>query len=166
MKRKLHQSLLLFMFALSAALAQNTAAPAASPKTKRHRGALDHAEQALVNGDVSGAQKIAERVINQQIENEDYGRAAFILARAATKLGKTDEARLHFEYSVLLAHDPRQLAWSHIYLGRMSDLQGDRTEGIRHYRAALEAGDPTPDTKVAAEKGLAAPFQLPLAPAK
>ena len=83
----------------------------------------------------------------------------FILARAAIQMGKSDEARFHFEYAIILAHDPRTLAWSHIYLGRIFDIQANRQKALRHYRAALEAGDPTPDTKTAAEKGLAGPFQ-------
>jgi hypothetical protein len=50
------------------------------------------------------------------------------------------------------------LAWSHIYLGRIFDLEENREQALAHYRAALQAGDPTPDTKAAAEKGLAAPY--------
>jgi tetratricopeptide (TPR) repeat protein len=67
-------------------------------------------------------------------------------------------ARSDFEQAVALAHDPRTLAWSHIYLGRIFDGEDKREEALNHYRAALAAGDPTPDTKEAAEKGLAAPF--------
>ena len=44
-------------------------------------------------------------------------------------------------------HDPRMLAWSHIYLGRIFDIQEKREVAVEHYRAALAAGDPSADTK-------------------
>ena len=41
----------------------------------------------------------------------------------------------------------------------MRMIQENRDGALEHYRAALAAGDPTPDTKIAAEKGLAAPYE-------
>ena len=73
-------------------------------------------------------------------------------------------ARTYFEKAVQAAHDPRTLAWCHIYLGRILDIQEDREAAVSHYRAALQAGDPTPDTRAAAEKGLAAPYAPARAP--
>ena len=70
-----------------------------------------------------------------------------------------EEARLGFQQTVQSVHDPRLLAWSHIYLGRILDLQEQREAAVAEYRAALQSGDPTPDTKVAAERGLAVPYQ-------
>jgi tetratricopeptide (TPR) repeat protein len=68
-------------------------------------------------------------------------------------------AQSYFGKAIQSAHDPRTLAWSHIYLGRILDIQENRDSAVEHYRAALSAGDPTPDTKTAAEKGLAAPYE-------
>jgi hypothetical protein len=51
------------------------------------------------------------------------------------------------------------LAWSHIYLGRILDIQEEREAALAEYRAALAAGDTAADTKAAAEKGLSAPYQ-------
>ena len=70
-------------------------------------------------------------------------------------------AEAYFHKTVEGAHDPRTLAWAHIYLGRISDIQSNRTEAVEHYHAALAAGDPTPDTKAAAERGLASPYEPP-----
>ena len=78
--------------------------------------------------------------------------------------GDIRNAQAYFERAVQGAHDPRTLAWSHIYLGRILDIQDNREQALIHYRAALQAGDPTPDTKTAAEKGLAAPYQPPNRP--
>jgi tetratricopeptide (TPR) repeat protein len=120
---------------------------------------LDTAEQKLGLGDLPGAQKIAEQVIQHNNGGDDPGRATFILARIATLSGRMEEARLGFQQTVQSVHDPRLLAWSHIYLGRIFDLQEQREAAVAEYRAALQSGDPTPDTKLAAERGLATPYQ-------
>jgi len=120
---------------------------------------LNVAEQKLVSGDREGAQKIALQVLQHNHGGDQPGRAAFILARIASLSGKMEEARTSFEQAVASVHDPRMLAWSHIYLGRIYDIQLERGRAVEHYQAALAAGDPSADTKAAAEKGLANPYQ-------
>lgn len=123
---------------------------------------LDDAERRLASGDPAGAQRLALQAIHDPKANQDQGRAYFILARAATLSGDMQGARNYFERAAQSAHDPRTLAWSHIYLGRIFDIEDEREQALVHYRAALQAGDPTPDTKSAAEKGIAAPYQPPV----
>jgi tetratricopeptide (TPR) repeat protein len=120
---------------------------------------LNIAEQKLAAGDREGAQKLAAQVVQHNHGGDGPGHAVFILARIATLDGKMEEARVSFEQAVQSVHDSRMLAWSHIYLGRIYDIQLNRTVAVEHYRAALAAGDPSADTKAAAERGLAAPYQ-------
>jgi hypothetical protein len=120
---------------------------------------LEEAEQKLALGDVAAAQKIAEQVAQHNSGGDEPGRAAFILARIATLAGRMEEARNDFQQAAQSVHDPRVLAWSHIYLGRIFDIQQQREAALAEYRAALAAGDPAPDTRAAAERGLAAPYQ-------
>jgi len=131
----------------------------ASKQTGHEERLLDTAEQRLSSGDTASAQKLALQVINDPKTNEDPGRALFILARAASLAGDMQGAQSYFGKAIQSAHDPRTFAWSHIYLGRIFDIQENREAALEHYRAALAAGDPTPDTKAAAEKGLAAPYE-------
>jgi hypothetical protein len=70
-----------------------------------------------------------------------------------------EDARVDFEQAVQSVKDPRILAWSHIYLGRIFDIQQNRDVAVEHYRAALAAGDPAADTRAAAERGLTSPYQ-------
>jgi tetratricopeptide (TPR) repeat protein len=120
---------------------------------------LNMAEQKLAAGDREGAQKLANQVLQRNHGGDGPGHAVFILARIATLSGKMEEARVSFEQAVESVHDPRLLAWSHIYLGRIFDIQQNRDVATQHYRAALAAGDPSADTRAAAERGLAAPYQ-------
>jgi len=68
----------------------------------------------------------------------------FLLARAATARNDRVAARSYFEETLKIALEPRLVAWSHIYLGRMLDLQQEREAALAHYKAALSAGDSTP----------------------
>lgn len=120
---------------------------------------LDAAEQKLAMGDRESAQKLAQQVVQHNNGGDEPGRAAFILARIATLAGNMEEARTDFQQAVQSVHDPRVLAWSHIYLGRIFDIQMNREAALAEYQAALAAGDPQADTKVAAERGLASPYQ-------
>jgi hypothetical protein len=120
---------------------------------------LDTAEQRLAMGDTASAQKLAAQVLQHNSGGDEPGRAVFILARVATLAGNMEEARTDFQQAVNSVHDPRVLAWSHIYLGRIFDIQEEREAALAEYRAALAAGDPHPDTKAAAERGLTAPYQ-------
>ena len=120
---------------------------------------LDVAEQKLAVGDREGAAKIATQVLQNNHGGDQPGHAVFILARIATMSGKMEEARTRFEQTVATIHDARMLAWSHIYLGRIYDIQLNRGLAVEHYQAALAAGDPSADTRRAAEKGLTNPYQ-------
>jgi hypothetical protein len=53
------------------------------------------------------------------------------------------------------------VAWSHIYLGRIFDLQENREAALTHYKAALAAGTSLPAAKAAAERGLQQPYEPP-----
>ena len=71
------------------------------------------------------------------------------------------DAKDGFVKSASSSKDPRIVAWSHIYLGRIFDLQDDREAAIEQYKAALSAGDNSPDTHSAAERGLQSPYEPP-----
>lgn len=120
---------------------------------------LDAAEESLAAGDAKSAQEIAQNAIGSG--TGDQGRAAFILARASSMQGHMQDAIDNFQKTLQLASDPRMLAWSHIYLARIFDIQEDREAALKHYNAALNTGDKAPDTLAAAERGLQKPYERP-----
>ena len=122
-------------------------------------GLVDAAESKLSSGDIAGAEQLAQAAL--QRKNEDPARALFLLARAASLRNDRAGAQRYFEETLKVALEPRLVAWSHIYLGRMLDLQQEREAALSHYKAALSAGDPTPDTKSAAERGIAQAYAPP-----
>jgi len=120
---------------------------------------LDLAEQRLSDHDAAAAAKLAQQALDEK--QEDPARALFILARSAAASGDMQGALSYFQRTIDVAREPRMVAWSHIYLGRIMDIKEQRDAAVEQYHAALAAGDSTPDTKTAAERGLAQPYAPP-----
>ncbi|HMH01281.1 MAG TPA: hypothetical protein VK555_07690, partial [Terriglobales bacterium] len=70
----------------------------------------------------------------------------------------------YFQRALEVAREPKVVAWSHIYLGRIFDLQENRAAAVDQYRAALNAGASLPEAKEAAERGLQQPYEPPSHP--
>jgi len=117
------------------------------------------AEQRLAVGDSENAKKLAQEALQANIE--DHGRALFILAQVATMNRDMQGARNYFQQALGASKEPKVVAWSHIYLGRIFDLQEDRAAALDHYRAALTASVALPEAKAAAERGLQKPYEPP-----
>jgi hypothetical protein len=119
------------------------------------------AEQRLSAGDVQTAEKLARQALAEK--SEDQGRALFILAQTVS----AKDASGYFEQALKSTSDPKVVAWSHIYLGRILDMQDDGDDGpdraaaIEHYKAAMGASASLPEAKSAAEEGLQKPFMRP-----
>jgi hypothetical protein len=120
---------------------------------------LDIAELKLMKGDVAGASALAQKAIQDQAG--EPGRAEFILARADLMNNHVDQAVTAFEKTLNESKDQRMIAWSHIYLGRIYDVEDQRDQAVQQYKAALDARDGQPDTLAAAQSGLKKPFALP-----
>lgn len=117
------------------------------------------AEVKLMQGDAAGAQEIADHALADPAG--DHAEAHYILARIDVMERQPEEAIAHFQSALATSKDPRTLAWSHIYLGRLYDVQSSRKKALEEYGAALTVRDSQPDTKAAAEKGMRSPFALP-----
>ncbi|MGA7316895.1 MAG: tetratricopeptide repeat protein [Silvibacterium sp.] len=120
---------------------------------------LDLAELDLVKGDAKMAGDLSETALKQH--TVDPARANFILARADLMSGKIDDAENAFRETIRLSSDPRMVAWAHIYLGRILDVEEKRDDAVAEYKSALTIRDSQPDTRSAAEKGVKQPFALP-----
>lgn len=123
---------------------------------------LLNAERRLSAGDPETAQKLAQQALDQ--EEGDPGRALFILAQVATANRDMEGARTYFERALQMAREPKVIAWSHIYLGRIFDLKENRDAAVDQYRAALNSpGGALPEVKTAAQRGLEQPYEPPQA---
>ena len=122
---------------------------------------MDRAEMALMKGDPNTASELADKEMSNP--KGDHGRAQYVIARIDLMSGNAEDAMTAFQATLKASDDPRTLAWSHIYLGRLYDTmqQPNREKAIAEYKLALTVRDARPDTRLAAEKGIKAPFALP-----
>ncbi len=118
---------------------------------------LDLAEAKLAAGDVNSAVAMAQKVIANQADTitstADAARAHFILARVDLMTVHPDQAIDEFQKTIASSREQRLIAWSHIYLGRMLDLECKRDEALAEYKQALASRDGQLDTRLAAERG-------------
>jgi predicted negative regulator of RcsB-dependent stress response len=118
---------------------------------------LDLAESKLQQGDYATASAMARTALADRSDTLDSvaqeARANFILARVAIASGHPDVAVDDFQKTIATSKDPRLLAWSHIYLGRILDLDCKRDQAVSEYHAALAVRDGQQDTRIAAERG-------------
>jgi len=130
---------------------------------------LDLAEARLSTGDVAAASSIAQEVLASETGTvssaADAARAHFILARAdlmSVRPGESEDdvektigqAVAQFQKTLETSKNLRLLAWSHIYLGRVLDLECRRDQAVAEYKEALEVRDGQLDTRLAAERGV------------
>jgi hypothetical protein len=122
---------------------------------------LQLAELKIFKGDLAGASDIANKVLADP--SGDHAQAHYVLARVNLMQRQPGAAIGDFQEVLDTSKNPRTLAWSHIYLGRLYDImpQPDRQKAIAEYQAALTVRDAQPDTKAAAEQGIKKPFVAP-----
>jgi hypothetical protein len=133
--------------------------------------AISEVEQALAEGerlaaaqDAAGAAAAFERVLARV---PGHPRAVYGLAVATVLLGRAERAHELFTEVVAAAAgtdpsrrpDPVTLAWSHIYLGRMHDLAGEREQALTEYRSALAVAGAPESARAAAQRGMDQPYQ-------
>jgi tetratricopeptide (TPR) repeat protein len=119
---------------------------------------LAEAEDAFRQGRLPDAKRLYTQA--QQDAGGRDARALYGLARVAAMEKDPERAKELFHQALEARPDPHVQAMTHIYLGRIEDLFGSREQAVQHYQAALAAGDPTPGTREAAQKGLQESFAV------
>jgi Tetratricopeptide repeat len=122
---------------------------------------LADGERSIAAQDAPAATAAFQRVLEKAPGQQ---RALYGLAVASVLEGKATRARQLFEQVIAASSspgataarpDPVALAWSHVYLGRMHDLEGSRDAALAEYRAALAVPNAPEAARVAAQRGIA-----------
>ncbi len=142
------------------------AAPAASPEPIPQISALEQqliqAERLIASQDGDGAAAAFQQILQSDPENP---RAIYGYAVASVMLREADRAKDYFrrllqppadrpEAAPLGAGDPRLMAWSHVYLGRIYEVEGKRELALSEFRAALAVVGAPEAAKSAAKRGI------------
>jgi hypothetical protein len=162
----------------SVTFASGESAPTeASAAAKATAGSASDKDQLLAQGDREIAQHngaAAAEIFNQILAaypNEPH--ALYGLAVASVLQGHADESKALFEKIVANAQstgpapaannqsDATVLAWSHVYLGRIHDLEGDRDLATKEYRDALSVAGAPESARIAAQHGVDQAYEPP-----
>ena len=128
----------------------------ARPTVSEEDQLLSQAEGLLQLNELDQARKLYERVL--QGDGKGRGQANYGLGRIALDEADPDLALEHFAIAAEGDSDTRIRAMSHIYMGRIHDIFGNRDLAVSHYQSALDTGDTSPIIRKFGEQGLAVPF--------
>lgn len=129
-----------------------TTARAESPEERM----LDEGDNLIYQAKYDQASGIFKQVLKKY--DPSSARAHYGLAVAASSLGEPDIAEKYFRQTLSEAASLRLVTWSHIYLGRIYDLEGNRPAALKEYRAAGVTAAGFPEALAALKNGLAHPF--------
>ena len=144
------------------ATASKLDAAESKPQVTELENWLAEGNRQIAAKDHAGAEEIFEKVLAKY---PDDSRAVYGLAIASVLGGRAGRARELFEKLVSVPAssaaqnsgqpaDPSILAWSHVYLGRINDLEGERDLALAEYRAALAVTGAPEAAYVAAQRGV------------
>jgi hypothetical protein len=132
------------------------AASAPEPARTELERELDQGDNAIFEGHYADAKTAYQNVLEKLDANNE--RALFGMAVVASNTRKPDTAEMYFHKVLDTANDVRLVTWSHIYLGRIEDLKGNRKGALEQYRAASLTAARYPDAFRAVQRGLSNPF--------
>lgn len=144
------------LFPVQFATRPPVAAAKAAPAQSEEESLLDQGDNQFFQGKYLDAKASYREVLDK--DNPKSERAIYGLAVVYANTRKPDLAEEYFTQSLAIAHDLRIVTWSHIYLGRLDDLNGKRDDALAHYRAALLTAAAYPMAFRAAQMGIESPF--------
>jgi tetratricopeptide (TPR) repeat protein len=124
----------------------------------------------IASKDIAGASETFEAAIAKYPGDS---RVVYGMAIASVLSGKANRARDLFEQLVAARdagtsgsaasdqENPSIMAWSHVYLGRIHDLEDERELAVNEYQAALAVPGAPEAARLAAQNGVDSPYAPP-----
>ena len=141
----------------AAKVVERPAAARPSPNDK----ALEEADRLYSNKEYERAKQAFLRVLEQSGEKPIHARAYYGLARIAVLQNDPEMGEKLFQKVLGSSPDPWTEAWTQVYLGRLSDIAGNRDEAAKHYQSALAIDGASAAARHAAQQGIQEAFNKP-----
>jgi len=116
--------------------------------------AIEEADKQYGSKDYTRAKQSYLRVLEVDGEKSIHARAYYGLARIAVLENDAEMGERLFQKVLDSAPDPWVKAWTHVYLGRLSDIAGNRDDAAKHYQTALAVDGASAGARQAAEQGM------------
>ncbi len=115
---------------------------------------LSQAEEMYDNKDYAKAKPLFLKSLELAGEGGEHARAYYGLARIAALQKDPDLSERLFKKTLESSPDPQVMAWSLVYLGKLSDIAGDREQARKNFEEALNVPGVSKRAREEAEKGL------------
>jgi tetratricopeptide (TPR) repeat protein len=132
---------------------------AARPKLSETDKLLQQAETLLRANRLDQSRAVFEQALDKS--GGRSAQASYGLARVSVSEADPELALEYFQRALESTPDSAIEAMSHVYIGRIEDIMGNREQALRHYRLALEVRGIPSAARELAEKGLQEQFQSP-----
>ncbi|MBI3405346.1 MAG: hypothetical protein HY046_07790 [Acidobacteria bacterium] len=143
-----------FEFASAETVPAETAENTAAEPTELEMW-LQEGDRQIAANNSAQAQALFEKVL---LKEPGMPRAVYGLALSNAMQRQTERAKALFrqliENSLRIQTGPELVAWSHVYLGRIHDVEGKRELALSEYRAAIAVPGAPDNARQAAQKGL------------
>lgn len=116
---------------------------------------IDEADSLIEKRQLAQARELLLGALKETNEKKWHGRAYFGLARIATLQKDPETGFKLFETTLETSPEGSVQAWSHYYLGRLSELSSSPDEALRHYESAMATSGISPKTRNLVEQALA-----------
>jgi len=141
----------------AAKVVERPAAEAPTPADK----ALEEADRLYRSKEYERAKQAFARVLEQSGEKSTHARAYYGLARIAVLQNDPEMGEKLFQKVLDSSPDPWTEGWTDVYLGRLSDIAGNRDEAAKHYQSALAVNGASAAARHAAQQGIQEAFNKP-----
>ncbi len=135
------------------ASARSSVTSAPAPTTPAGK-MLSQAEELYDNKDYDKAKPLFLRSLELAGEGGEHARAYYGLARIAALQKDPDLSERLFKKTLESSPDPQVMAWSLVYLGKLSDIAADRGQARKNFEEALHVPGISKRAREEAEKGL------------
>jgi tetratricopeptide (TPR) repeat protein len=115
---------------------------------------VSQAEDLYDNKDYDKAKPLFLRSLELDAGGGDHARAYYGLARIAALQKDPELSERLFKKTLESSPDPQVKAWSLVYLGKLSDIAGDRGQARKNFEEALSVPGISRRAREEAEKGL------------
>jgi tetratricopeptide (TPR) repeat protein len=129
-------------------------APAPAFEKSPAEKTLEEAEDVYGKKDYDKASELYSRALTETAARPLKAKAYYGLARLAALRNDPEAAVELFEKTLAEGPEPQVAAWSHVFLGRILDLNEQAAKAKTHFEAALSSPGASPAAKKAAEDGL------------
>jgi tetratricopeptide (TPR) repeat protein len=124
---------------------------------------LDDAELLFLDrgkaaGNAAKAKELYLRALQETDQKAMHAKSYYGLARIALLDQDPPTADRFFRKVLELEPDPVTKAWAHVYIGKLSDSQGEKEAAQESYQAALTVGGISDLARQEAQRGLTGAF--------